>query len=320
MTAADTQNSLLNSYEWDRNTGVLDDENNDIESPYDTLKFDCNYFSEDEFLKKFSKIDDLTLLSLNIQSLQAKFNELNSFIQILQANNSSPDIICLQEIWNISSNFNVAINGYHLPIINARTNSKGGGVCIYISSNLKYKSLKDLSPFLERIVESVFVEIDVSFNSPQKKIILGSIYRPPHHPTLSNSDQIDQFLEILSNFLQQFAFEKENLFIAGDVNLNLAKIHNNNYVNQYIDLLMSFGCVQVITKPTRVTMNSASIIDHIITNCNNVTHTTGILLSDLSDHFPIIYCIDLKKRPVKTKKLFVEIIAMKTLKNLKRPF
>jgi hypothetical protein len=44
-------------------------------------------------------------------------------------------------------------------------------------------------------------------------------------------------------------------------------------------------------KPTRCTANSASLIDHILTNDSNSSSETVILTHYLSDHFPIFYFV-----------------------------
>ena len=57
------------------------------------------------------------------------------------------------------------------------------------------------------------------------------------------------------------------------------------------DLLYSHSLLPCITKPTRVTAKSASLIDNIF--CNGVLYDdhafTGILYTDISDHFPVFY-------------------------------
>ena len=43
----------------------------------------------------------------------------------------------------------------------------------------------------------------------------------------------------------------------------------------------------VITLPTRLTDNSATLIDNVFTNINNNSQSlSGILISNMSDHFP----------------------------------
>ena len=52
-----------------------------------------------------------------------------------------------------------------------------------------------------------------------------------------------------------------------------------------------------ISKPTRVTNYSATLIDNIITNIHEYPIKSGILYNDISDHFPVfnIYKLDWQK-------------------------
>ena len=55
-------------------------------------------------------------------------------------------------------------------------------------------------------------------------------------------------------------------------------------------MLSSHALYPTITRPTRITPNSFTIIDHIITNCNSHYISPGIIESDLTDHYPV-FCI-----------------------------
>ena len=70
----------------------------------------------------------------------------------------------------------VNIVGY-THVGNCQSEKKGGGVSILLKDGISYKRRKDLDIFQEGKTESVFVEI-LSKNG--KKIILGSMYRPPN--------------------------------------------------------------------------------------------------------------------------------------------
>ena len=78
----------------------------------------------------------------------------------------------------------------------------------------------------------------------------------------------------------------------GDMNVDLLKFESHNKTNDYLDNIFTRGCVPMITKPTRVTMSSASLIDHIYTNNVEYSCTSGIVITDLADHFGIFHCID----------------------------
>ena len=54
-------------------------------------------------------------------------------------------------------------------------------------------------------------------------------------------------------------------------------------------MLYANNILPIITKPTRLTDNTATLIDHIHTNCLQ-NFTSGILTVDITDHLPI-FCL-----------------------------
>jgi hypothetical protein len=63
----------------------------------------------------------------------------------------------------------------------------------------------------------------------------------------------------------------------------------------------SYCLLQVVTNPTRCTPNSATLIDHVITNASHPTYETAIITLKISDHFPIVFFIQPKKPSNKPK-------------------
>lgn len=62
-------------------------------------------------------------------------------------------------------------------------------------------------------------------------------------------------------------------------------------VKAYTNLLSSLGFHPCVNKPIRVNKSSATINDHIWTKCYDLVYKSGILLTDVSDHFsPFIFC------------------------------
>ena len=56
----------------------------------------------------------------------------------------------------------------------------------------------------------------------------------------------------------------------------------------FINTLISCGTFPIITKPTRVTDTTATIIDHIITNVMNHEILPGVIgTSEVNDHYPV---------------------------------
>ena len=75
----------------------------------------------------------------------------------------------------------------------------------------------------------------------------------------------------------------------GDINIDLAS--QANYVADYNLLLQSNFFFSVITKPTRVTNSSKTIIDHVLINDIDSILTPGVLIYSISDHYPIFCTI-----------------------------
>ena len=70
--------------------------------------------------------------------------------------------------------------------------------------------------------------------------------------------------------------------------------------------MIGHSMMPVINKPTRVTKNTATAIDHIF--INSVTTTkfkTGIVKSDISDHFPIFFVAGYDIHIKETKERFI---------------
>ena len=59
------------------------------------------------------------------------------------------------------------------------------------------------------------------------------------------------------------------IYRVGDTNLNLIDYETNIKVKNYLNLFFQKNFIPVINKPTRVSRNNATIIDHINTNLIN---------------------------------------------------
>ena len=82
--------------------------------------------------------------------------------------------------------------------------------------------------------------------------------------------------------------ENKKLFFVGDFNVNSLDYLTNTRVKNFINNMFSKGMLSVINKPIRVTKRSMTCIDHIYTNSFvNQELFTGIIKTDISDHFPI---------------------------------
>lgn len=95
------------------------------------------------------------------------------------------------------------------------------------------------------------------------------------------------FNENLGHCLGLLSNDDKTYYFAGDFNIDLLKLGERGIVDDFINTFSSYGLYPTISKATRVTQYSTSLIDNIFTNdiCHSIK--SGILISDISDHFPI---------------------------------
>ena len=127
-----------------------------------------------------------------------------------------------------------------------------------------------------------------------KNIIFNVIYRPL-------DGDIKSFESYLFNFLTSINKAHKNIVLIGDFNLNLLDFNKSKIVQSYVDIMFQFGLISLINCPSRVVKNSFSARDHIMTDLIDKKCETGIIKTDLSDHFPILVNFDLKE-PTPNKK------------------
>ena len=154
---------------------------------------------------------------------------------------------------------------------------------------------------MDRIYESIFINVTLSNG---KQYVIGSIYRPCNNPNLTQTALYENFSELFSNTVSCLIDDQKQFYLIGDLNIDVLKYNSNARATDFINLLFSFGLLQVITKPSRCTDNSATLIDHVITNCYSDCFKSVILTSKISDHFPIIHFLP-EKTSKKTQK-FIE--------------
>ena len=102
--------------------------------------------------------------------------------------------------------------------------------------------------------------------------------------------------------------ERRRLIVGMDHNLDLIKSDKHQPTKEFIEINLENELIPTITKPTRITRNTATSIDNIIIGRNyQSVYTSMILLTDISDHCPTMLelpNIDIyKTEPKKYKQL-----------------
>ena len=185
------------------------------------------YLDQENFIKILKgKNNNFTVLSLNTQSLNAKLDQLNFLLHLLQENSCHISDICLQETWlREDSNIDViSLENYNL-ISQGKRCSAHGGLAIYLHENFNFKTVP--SPIISEIFKGQFIRI--SETDTATDIILGNIYRPPRD-LLSNYKSFTQELVLTFN---TFLNENYEFIIGGDMNIDLLKIKENDFFNDF---------------------------------------------------------------------------------------
>ena len=79
------------------------------------------------------------------------------------------------------------------------------------------------------------------------------------------------------------------MMFARDFNINVLDYEYNRKVKSFFNLMYQRNLISTIHKPTRTGKNSATAIDHSITDyVLTCDFKTTILKTDSIDHFPIV--------------------------------
>ena len=82
------------------------------------------------------------------------------------------------------------------------------------------------------------------------------------------------------------------------MNIDFLKYNHHTQTEEYLDMLHSNNISPIITKSTRITNYTATLIDHIYTNNTNQM-ISGIATIDIWDHLPTFCIVDI---PVQFKR------------------
>ena len=288
----------------DRDEINLNDEL-DYEPPILSTSF---YYSNEKFGHLLDeKKDSFIVISLNCQSLNAKYELLKNYVENFNYSHCNKlSAVCLQETWlKADSDLTLfQLDGYNL-ISAGRTCSAHSGTAIYLHESYGFReiAIQNNSDIWDGQIIEIFSENDET-NYRLKKLHLCNIYRPPQQ----NSDIINNFIDDMSGLFDDFT-NNNHVIIAGDFNIDLLKFKENTSVNNFLDCVISHGYVPKITQPTRLTQRKGTLIDNFFMKLSNNSFTTtaGILLSNISDHLPYFICLENFSRfktPSKLVKVF----------------
>ena len=151
-------------------------------------------------------------------------------------------------------------------------------------------------------MESCSIEIQL----PQTKLVVSSVYRPP------NTSQ-SKFNSLFEKLIKSISKASKYSLIGLDQNLDLLKSNSHKPTQCFIETVLSNSHILCITRPTRITKSTATLINNILVSHDIYSSINcGIAISNLSDHFP---CIITWPNIIKNKKNSLTFNTMKLDKN-----
>jgi len=188
--------------------------------------------------------------------------------------NEPVHLLCFSEHW-MTSNYDCKYDDYTLAAIYIRKEHLHGGVCIYVRKDIKCYTVVDF--YNEFCTDMTFECCGIKVIIEKVVIYVLTIYHTGPESTFKIFFQ--KLEELLMKLMDS---EKHKIIIAGDFNLDVLK--HSSTRTQFFDLLSSYSIKWMINEPTRITNNSATAIDNVLTNLNAKEIDVSVIHSKLSDH------------------------------------
>ena len=160
----------------------------------------------------------------------------------------------------------------------------GGGVAFWIREDVGFTRLK--SPFVEKELETIAIRI------PSRNLVIINVYR--------GFGDVKKAVGLLTDFIDGLigANKNSDIMVVGDMNVDLAYLTAKS--EMVIQEMATRDLYQLVTKPTRVTSTSSTLIDHVYLKSPKTVSTLTII-SDISDHYIVATVFPRKTKPVKSK-------------------
>ena len=274
------QNRLFDPYELNENESFLPFGDIDPDTMYfneivQRININSNYYMEHSFNKYVSKNkleeNSIPMQHLNIRSIPHNFSKYKAYKSNLKLH--FPILGFTETNLTKSNTSYYELEDYkHMSL--PKSTLLGHGVSIYVDKcydSDEYPNLTRLKPH----IECIFAKITIG----STRIIVGVVYRPP-------SSNIDDFISEFTELTDLLKRSNKPCYIMGDCNVDLMKYDSHKKTSEFLDLIFANSFIPLINRPTRITSETATLIDHIYTNNYNINDKLyqGILLTDISDH------------------------------------
>ena len=130
----------------------------------------------------------------------------------------------------------------------------GGGLAILVKENIPHKGRLDLE---SNDIEIIWIEV----RAMQGKLLIGNVYRPPNCDHFWSSFEANVTVELVKS-----KCNNAQLLILGDLNADFQTVNGKKLVDMCI--VSNPQCH--VKEPTRITSNSNTCLDQILSNISNL--------------------------------------------------
>ena len=265
----------------------------------------CDYLDVSDVNSLKHTDRDLLILQLNIRGLLSKQDSLKQLISEFKV---LPDIVLLCETWLKKDTAGILDMPNYKCYHKHRTDRLGGGVSVLVRQKLRSRERSDLV-VATNLFEYNVVELKTNTNN----ILIVSGYRPPN-------TNARKFMQEYKTVLAKLKELKDHKLIVGmDHNFDFLKSASNSTTSMFLNLNVDRDLIPCITKPTRVTNKTATLIDNILISTRlQYNYTPFVITDDLSDHYPSLVILNnvekCKKDKVKITKRRIDSASIESIK------
>ena len=142
---------------------------------------------------------------------------------------------------------------------------------MYVSNKVQFDRRKDLE---ENMLECIWIELYVK-----------EVRKLSHWNYLLTPDGSDYlptcFKNSLNNMLSNFITKSRKVTLLGDKNVGYLKKNDNLAIKNIFHL---YGFQQIVTKPTRITEDSKTLIDTIFTTIASIISAHDVIPRSIGNH------------------------------------
>lgn len=224
-----------------------------------------------------------SVLHLNVRSLQNKVNEIEALLTML----SYPKALMLTETWLRADGYLVSVHGYSF-VSSPRVSGPGGGVGIYLHDTVHYQIIsKSSNHNFTNNIDYILITLS------QFNVAICCMYCPPQTKLIDIMHAISALKEQVDH--------KFRFVVTGDFNINM--INDTNLSTDFLNEMHALSLHPAITLPTRVTDNTATLIDNFMCDFSLLPVRSCVVKTDISDHYLIALLLstNITNAPVKVR-------------------